>query len=261
MAKRKPIRTDIAWSTLDRITVKGFDLCKDILGKLSLGDMAFLELTDRVPTPKESAVFNAIAVALVEHGITPSAIAARMTYAGAPEAMQAAVGAGLAGLGSVFVGSMETAARMLQEAIPDPKVTLSTVDIDAEAKKIVERFLSAKKIIPGIGHPLHKPVDPRAPRLFEIADQNGYSGPYVKLMQAVAREAEQRSGKLLPVNATGAIGAIASELRLDWRYVRGIGVMARAIGLVGHIREEMNNPMAYEVKTRTEEDATAHLRK
>ena len=185
MAKRKSLRSDIGWSTATTITVKGFDLCKDILGKLSLGDMAFLELTDRLPNAQESAVFNAIAVALVEHGITPSSIAARMTYAGAPESMQAAVGAGLAGLGSVFVGSMETAARMLQEAIPDPKLP---VDIEGTARNIVEQWLSAKKIIPGIGHPYHKPVDPRAPRLFEIAAQNGFNGPYIPLMQAIDRK-------------------------------------------------------------------------
>ncbi len=257
MAKRKSIRSDIGWSTATTITVKGFDLCKDILGKLSLGDMAFLELTDRLPNAQESPVFNAIAVTLVEHGITPSSIAARMTYAGAPEAMQAAVGAGLAGLGSVFVGSMETAARMLQEAIPDPK---AAVDIDGMAQKIVEQWLSAKKIIPGIGHPYHKPVDPRAPRLFEIAAQNGFNGPYIQLMQAIAREAEKRSGKQLPVNATGAIGAISSELALEWRFVRGIGVFARAIGLVGHLREEAKNPIAWEAKMRIDEEATAHQR-
>ena len=258
MAKRKSIRTDIGWSNATSITVKGFDLCKDILGKLSLGDMAFLELTDRLPNPQESAVFNAIAVTLVEHGITPSSLAARMTYSGAPEAMQAAVGAGLAGLGSVYVGSMETAARVLQEAIPDPTVA---IDINAAAIKIVDQFLAAKQIIPGIGHPYHKPVDPRAPRLFEIAAQNGYNGPYIKLMQAISREAEKRSGKLLPVNATGAIGAIASELKLEWRFVRGIGVFARAIGLVGHLREEAKNPMAWEAKMRIDEEATAHFRR
>ncbi len=158
MSKRKPIRTDIAWSTTDRIMVKGFDLCKDILGGMSLGDMAFLELTDRLPTPKESVVFNAIAVTLVEHGLTPSAIATRMTYSGAPEAMQAAVAAGLCGLGSVFVGSMETAARMLQEALPDPE---KKADFEQLAREIVERFHSRKQVVPGIGHHFHKPVDPR----------------------------------------------------------------------------------------------------
>jgi len=141
MSKHKPIRTDIAWSTPSTITVKGFDLCKDILGTLSLGDIAFLELTDRLPTTRESVVFNAIAVTLVEHGLTPSAIATRMTYTGAPEAMQAAVAAGLCGLGSVFVGSMETAARMLQEALPDPS---RKADFDQLARAIVERFHGRK---------------------------------------------------------------------------------------------------------------------
>jgi citrate synthase len=196
-------------------------------------------------------------VTLVEHGLTPSAIATRMTYTGAPEAMQAAVAAGLCGLGSVFVGSMETAARMLQEAIPDPS---KKADLDALARGIVERFHGRRQAVPGIGHHMHKPVDPRAPRLFQIAAENGFDGPYIKLMKQVAREAEVVYGKSLPINATGAIAAIASELKLPWRIVRGIGVMARAIGLVGHIREEMREPMAREIKTRAEEEATAHLR-
>jgi citrate synthase len=257
MSKRKSIRTDIAWSTPSSITVKGFDLCRDLLGTVSLGDMAFLELTDRLPSKRESVVFNAIAVTLVEHGLTPSAIAARMTYTGAPEAMQAAVAAGLCGLGSVFVGSMETAARMLQEAIPDPS---KSTPLEPLARQIVERFRGRKQPVPGIGHHLHKPVDPRAPRLFQIAAENGYDGPYIELMRAVANQAEALYGKPLPVNATGAIGAIASELKLPWQIVRGIGVMARAIGLVGHIREETREPIAREINLRAEEEATAHLR-
>lgn len=257
MSKRKPIRTDIAWSTPSTITVKGFDLCKDILGTLSLGDIAFLELTDRLPTTRESVVFNAIAVTLVEHGLTPSAIATRMTYTGAPEAMQAAVAAGLCGLGSVFVGSMETAARMLQEAIPNPT---QKPDFESLALEIVQRFHTRKQAVPGIGHSLHKPMDPRAPRLFQIAAENGFDGPYIRLMKQVSNEAETVYGKSLPINATGAIAAIACELKLPWRIVRGIGVMARAIGLVGHILEEMREPMAREIKARAEEEATAHFR-
>lgn len=263
MAQKKKLRSDIAWSTTDKIVIKGFDLCRDILGKLSLGDMAFLELTDRLPSPAESAVFNAMAVTLVEHGLTPSAIAARMTIAGAPEAMQAAVAAGLCGLGSVFVGSMETAARMLQEALPNPKSLpdpKAAADIEALARATVEKFAAQKRAIPGIGHHIHKPVDPRAPRLFEIAAENGFSGPYVALMKAIADQAGTRLGKSLPVNATGAIGAISSELRLPWNVVRGIGVMARAIGLVGHIREELKEPLAREIKDRVEEEATSHMR-
>ena len=254
--KRKAIKSDIAFSTPDRITVKGRDLCSEILGKLSLGDMAFLELMDRTPTPQEAVVFNAIAVTLVEHGLTPSALVTRLTYTGAPEAMQAAVAAGLCGLGSVFVGSMETAARMLQEALPEPR---ADADLPGLARAAVQTFRDRNEIIGGIGHTFHKPVDPRAPRLFEIARENGFHGQYCTLMNLIAQEAQQAYGKVLPVNATGAIGAIASELGLPWRIVRGLGVMARGIGLVGHILEEMRDPMAYEIKARAEEEATAHL--
>ncbi|MBV6304026.1 citryl-CoA lyase [Candidimonas humi] len=255
MAKHKPISSDIAWSTTDKITVKGLDLCQDILGKVSLGDMAFLELTDRLPTPQESRAFNAIAVALVEHGLTPSAIVARMTLAGAPEAMQAAVGAGLCGLGSVFVGSMENAARLLQQALPDKN---QSIDIGALAVQIVDRELAAGRNIPGIGHHIHKPIDPRTPALFAVARETGFSGQYVQLMNALAEEAGRRLGKSLPVNATGAIAAIASELEVPWDVVRGIGVMARAIGLVAHVLEEFRNPLARQAKAMIEGQATAH---
>jgi citrate synthase len=232
---RKPIRSDLAWSTVDRIVVQGKDLPGEILGSVNLGDMAFLMLTGRTPDAKESRLFNAMAVTLVEHGLTPSSMVARLTYLGAPEAMQAAVGAGLAGLGSVFVGSTEGVAKMLSE----------TTDVD--------KLLETKRI-PGLGHPLHKPVDPRTKRLFEIARETGHYGKYCKAMEEIA------SRKKLTLNATGAIGALSCELGLDWKSVRGIGVMARAIGLVGHILEETRNPIALEMWERMEEEASAHLK-
>lgn len=257
MAQRKTLRSDLAWATPDRIFVKGYDLCEDLLGSLSLGDMAFLEMMDRRPTAEESNVFNAMALTLVEHGLTPSAIATRMTLAGAPEAMQAAVAAGLCGLGSVFVGSMEAAARVLQQALPSSQ---ASCDIDMQAREIVTTHIAEKKTISGIGHHFHKPADPRAQKLFDIARANGLSGRYVALMQSIAREAEKQLGKSLPVNGTGAIAALASELGMPWNIVRGVGVISRAIGLVGHIREELKNPLAREIKTRAEEEASSHRR-
>jgi citrate synthase len=253
----KPIRSDIGWSTADRISIFGKDLPSEILGHLNLGDMGFLEIKGRLPNANESKMFNAMVVCLAEHGITPSAIAARMTYMGAPEAMQAAVAAGLCGLGSVFVGSTETCAKMLVEALPDPK---AKVDLQVLAAKTVADFRSAKKIVPGVGHPIHKPVDPRTPRLFELARETGFSGAYVELIQLIASEAEKASGKSLPINATGAIGAICCEMGFDWKICRGLGVMARAVGLVGHLLEESRNPMAGEIWHRVEDEASEHAR-
>ena len=93
MRTAKPIRSDMGWSTPDRITVRGHDLVNELIGKVSLGDMAWLEITGKMPDAAQSLLFNAIMVTLVEHGMTPSAIATRMTYLGAPEAMNAAVAA------------------------------------------------------------------------------------------------------------------------------------------------------------------------
>ncbi len=259
MAQRKqaPLRSDIAWSTLDRIGVFGYDLPRELIGHVNLGDMGFLEIVGRLPTGAESRVFNALLVTLVEHGVTPSAIATRMTYAGAPEAMQAAVAAGLLGLGSVFVGSIEDAARMLSAAIPDPRAGVS---LPALAGRIVADHRQARRSIPGLGHPIHKPVDPRVPRLFSVAKANGFAGPYIRLMQLVAATAEKELKRELPVNATGAIGAICCELGLPWQVCRGLGVMARAVGLVGHILEESRKPMALEIWHRTDAEATEHIR-
>ena len=227
------IKSDLGWSTRERIVVRGKDLPGEILGQLNLGDMAFLELMGRVPNAQESRLFNAMVVTLVEHGITPSALAARLTYLGAPEAMQAAVAAGLCGLGSVFVGSMEGVARMLSE----------NADVDQ------------MKRVPGLGHPLHKPVDPRTTRLFQIARETGFYGKYCERMEEIGRQ------RKLVVNATGAIGALACELGLDWRAVKGLGVMARAIGLVGHLLEESRQPMAEAIWHQVEEQATRHIPK
>jgi citrate synthase len=253
----KPYRTDIAWSSATSITVFGRSLPDEILGHLSFGDMAFLELTARVPTQAESRLFNAMLVTLVEHGLTPSTLVARMTYLGAPEAMQAAVAAGLSGLGTVFVGSVEGSAKMLSEALPKPD---TAADLDALARGIVERFAAAKAIIPGIGHPFHKPIDPRTPRLIQIAHETGFDGPYVTLIQKVAAEAGRVRQRDLPCNATGILGALACELGFDWKVCRGLGVMARAVGIVGHLLEESRNPMAMDLWLRTEEEATRHFR-
>ncbi len=249
----KRLKSKMGWSTTDRIVVRGLDLTKDVIGKVSLGDFAFLELKGRLPTPQESIVFNALAVTLVEHGVTPSAIAARLTYFGAPEALQAAVAAGILGMGDRFGGSIEQAARVLQEALAAHK---PDADLRGVARQVVDDHKDTKQVIAGLGHPIHKPIDPRTPKLFALAAENGFSGQYVRLMELIGAEATASYGRDLPVNATGAIAAVASELDISWRVCRGLAVMARAIGLVGHLQEEMTEPMAAEIWARVDEEAS-----
>jgi citrate synthase len=239
--KRKA-RSELGRSTADKIYVRGHDLTEELIGKVSLGDVAYLELTGRLPDARESAMFNALVVTLVEHGLTPSTLAARLTYFGAPEALQGAVAAGLLGMGDRFGGSIEQAAKMLQESPGD-------------ARTIVEAYRARKEVVPGIGHPIHRTADPRTGRLLELAAQHGFAGRHVELMKAIGAEASRVTGRDLPVNATGAIAAIASEMGFGWRITRGLALIARAIGLVAHVQEEMDDPIGEEIWSRAEQEA------
>jgi len=255
MREPKPLRSAMGWSTRDSITVRGFDLSKDLLGKIDLGSMAWLEITGRLPTPAEAEVFNALLITLVEHGMTPQAISTRLISLCSPEAMQAAVAAGLLGVGSVFAGGSEQVARVLQTALDGKD---ASADLAAIAETIVADHMARKVPIPGIGHPIHKPIDPRTPVLFAIAEENGYRGRYVALFEAIAATAEKRLARSLPINATGAIGAILSELGFPWRICRGVAIIGRAVGLVGHIAEEMRQPLGLEIWERIDREVTAN---
>jgi citrate synthase len=251
MKKRKPLKSAMGWSTRDSITVRGHNLCTDLLGKIDLGSMAFLEIRGRLPSPQEAEVFNALLVTLVEHGMTPQAMAARLVNLAAPEALQAAVAAGLCGVGSVFAGGSEQTAKMLQDAYKNDKDGVPVAEL---AAVIVGDFAARRQPVPGIGHPLHKPIDPRTPVLFSIAERNGFRGRYIALLEEISKQAETRLQRELPINATGAIGAILCELDIPWRICRGIAVISRAVGLVGHLAEEMNDPLAREMWERAEQE-------
>jgi citrate synthase len=251
MSDRRPLRSSAGWSAPDTVTVHGHDLPAELMGHVSLADMGFLSLTGSLPDEHQSAVFDACLVTLVEHGATPSSLATRLTLLGAPESVQGAVAAGLLGLGERFVGSIEGAARLTQEAWAGAD---KDADTTALAEQIVDAHAKAGRHLPGFGHPVHDPVDPRTERLFEIAASHGLWGRHVDLVIAVGGEAAKRRQRALPINATGAIGAVASELGLPWSICRGLGVMARAVGLVGHVLEEMRNPIASEIWRRVDEE-------
>ncbi|CRE13447.1 citrate synthase [Bordetella pertussis] len=105
-------------------------------------------------------------------------------------------------------------------------------------------------------------MDPRTTALFALAERTGFHGRYVALMQALSAQAEKALGKpgVLPVNATGALAALASELGIAWQLCRGIAVIGRAVGLVGHIAEELRNPIAERLWVRTDAEVSAHLK-
>lgn len=235
------IPTSMGTLTEDTITVRGRDLVGELMDTIDVAALFYLEITGRLPEPAENALLNAMIVAIAEHGMMPSVIAARLTYMGAPESLQGAVASGLLGAGDVFVGPAGNVARLLQVEAKE----FTGTDSD-RAAAIVERYASQKKRIPGLGHPHHK-IDPRSTKLLEMQRELGARREHTALMLEVHKQACERRGSHLTFNAVAAVGAIASDIGLDWRAVRGIGLVARTVGLIGHVFEEIQSPAAQAV--------------
>ena len=234
---KKPT-TKIARHTADAIYVRGANLVDDLIGKLTFTEMMYFQLLGERPTPAQARILDAVLVTLMEHGITPSAIASRLIYDSCPEAIQAAVAAGLLGVGSTFIGTMEGCAANLE------KILNSVGNEQETARQIARRFRDAKQPIPGFGHPHHKPDDPRSPRLLAIAEEAGVPGHHIRALRLLAVEVDAAWGRHLTINATGAIAALLGEIGVPREVARGIAVVSRAAGLVGHIREEQLDPSA-----------------
>ena len=163
-------RTSICTSDEHTIVIRGRDLSKDLIGKISFVDHFFLLLTGKLPSSGEATVLNATLVAIAEHGLVPSVQAARMTFAAAPDAMQCAVAAGILGCGAVVLGSSETAGRMYSEI--DAKLKSGT-PLETAAVQVMHAWRAAGQSIPGYGHPLHKERDARVGALFDVARAAG----------------------------------------------------------------------------------------
>jgi citrate synthase len=240
MANDKKIVTRLGKPELDRVLIRGHDLTEDLVGKITFSDMTYLMLVGRFPSDGERRMTDALLTILVEHGMVSSVIAARLTYATAPEAMQGAVAAALLGAGSVHLGSSEWSAKMLVDALsPDDAKS----DLDTLASSVVDEYAKKKKRLSGIGHRTHPQGDPRAERLFQIARETGVYGRYCELIRKIRQAAEARHGRVLPVNVTGAIGAIALDMGLPWQLTKAFALIGRTLGAIAHIGEEIRNPM------------------
>jgi citrate synthase len=245
MAEQQPkIVTGIGKAELHRILVRGYDLNKELVGKITFTDMTSLMLRGRLPTPNEAKMLDELLVILVEHGMVSHVIAARLVYHCAPEAIQAAVAAALCGAGSVHLGSSEWSAKMLTEALPNGSENREFQQI---ATNIFDDYSTRKQRIPGIGHRTHAEGDPRAETLFGIAKENGIYGSYCELLQKLSEVASQRRKRLIPVNVTGAIAAIALDMGFPWQITKAFALIGRTLGVMGHIAEEIRNPMAAQI--------------
>ncbi len=250
--------TALGTSDADTIRLLGHDLAGELMGQVGFGELAYWLVTRRRPTPGQVRVLEAVLVALADHGFTPTAISARMTYLSAPDSLQGALAAGLLGGGSRFLGVTEDAGRFLAEALDAHGGPLPENDAgwDSLALTVVRQARAANRYVPGLGHPVHKERDPRTPVLLRICEEEGLRGRHLRLYEAIGRVHPEVLGRSLPLNGAGVCGAALADLELPVEMLRGFALLARTAGLLGQLAEERERPVAMDIYTEVERHAT-----
>jgi citrate synthase len=234
----------------DRVEVRGRDLCDDLMGRLSFSEYFHLLLTGREPTDDQRYFLDLLLVAIAEHGMMPTNIAARMTLAADPGSLQGAVAAGILGCGPVILGTSESCARLLEEA--QERVASGSAPA-AVAGDIARAIRASGGRVPGFGHPVHRPLDPRAERILELADSRGVSGPHVLLARELRDGVAEAWGKPLTMNVSMPIAAVMLDLGFPSDTVKAVPILARTASLLAHLAEEQQRPIGFLMAARAEE--------
>jgi citrate synthase len=228
--------TELCEHSLTGMSYRDKDLVNELIGERTFTDVMFTQITGRRPRAVDLRIVDAVLITLMEHGLTPSAIATRLIYMSAPENLQGAVSAGLLAVGSQFVGTMENCSELLTQILQssDPKKT---------ALGIARSHKESRQHLPGFGHHLHKPDDPRSIKLIRLAQKESeLSQKHVNALLTLNSAIDEVYGKHITINATGAVAALLGEIDIPTNLMRGFAVISRAAGLVSHIAEEQRIP-------------------
>lgn len=234
-ASKTPV-TRLCTHTLTSLHYRDANLVEDLMGKKTFTEVMLMQILGRTPRGVDLRITDVVLIVLMEHGLTPSAIATRLIYMSAPENLQGAVSAGLLAVGSSFVGTMENCSGLLDRiaAAQDP---------EAEALAIARDYKGLKSPVPGFGHHLHKPVDPRAYKLLEMGRaEPDLRGDKILALETLSKAVDEVAGRPITINATGAVAALLGEIGVPTSVMRGFAVISRAAGLVAHIVEEQQSP-------------------
>jgi len=234
----------------DRVEVRGRDLSADLMGRLSFTEYFHLLLTGREPTDDQRFFLDVLLVSIAEHGMMPTNVAARMTLAADPGSLQGAVAAGILGCGPVLLGTADACARLLEKA--QEKVEAGGAPA-AVAEEMARAVHASGGKLPGFGHPVHRPLDPRAERILELADARGVSGPHVLLARSFGDAGAGAWGRPLTMNVSMPIAAVMLDLGFPSDTVKVVPILARTAGLLAHLAEERRHPLGLHMAARAEQ--------
>ena len=232
-------RTRISRAYPDRVEVRGRDLAAELMGRLTFTECFHLLLTGEEPNEEQRYFLDLLLVSIAEHGLMPTNVAARMTLAADPGSLQGAVAAGILGCGPVILGTSEECARLLVS--------------EREPLDVVRELNAGDQRVPGFGHPVHRPLDPRAERILELADERGVSGAYVGRARAFRDAVHEVWGKPLTMNVSMPIAAVMLDLGFGATAVKAVPILARTASLLAHLAEEQERPIGLALAAAAEE--------
>jgi citrate synthase len=242
--------THIGQAYPDRVEVRGRDLCGDLMGRLSFTEYFHLLLTGCEPTDDQRFFLDLLLVAIAEHGMMPSNVAARVTLAADPGSLQGAVAAGILGAGPVVLGTSESCARLLEEAQKEVASGGAPATVAGDVARAIH---AVEGRVPGFGHPVHRPLDPRAERILVLADSRDVSGSHVVLARALREAVAEVWGRPLTMNVAMPIAAVMLDLGFSADVVKAVPILARTAGLLAHLAEEQAEPLGFELAARAQE--------
>lgn len=248
IGKPGPAVTSISTADAASITVRGRDLTSDLMGRLGFTEYFFLLLTGREPSADQRFFLDLLLVAIAEHGLVPTNQAARMTLAADPASLQGAVAAGILGCGTVVLGTAELCGRFLMRARDEARGEAP----ETVLRRLVTSIRAEGGKVPGFGHPLHRPVDPRAERILALAEERGVAGPHVALARAAVPAVAEVWGKPLPMNVSMPIAAVLLDLDFPAAMIKAIPILARTGSLLAHLAEEQRRPIGFLMASRAE---------
>jgi citrate synthase len=241
--------TRICVANADSIEVRGRDLCHDLMGRVSFTEYFYLLLTGREPTESQRYFLDLLLIAIAEHGMVPTVQAARMTLSADPGSLQGALAAGLLGCGPVLLGTSELCGKLLTEA--QARVAAGE-DAEAVALDLVQDIRNARGKVPGFGHPIHRPTDPRAERILALADARKVSGSNVAMARRIGDAVAKVWGKPLVMNVSMPIAAVLLDLEFPAVMIKAIPLLARTGGILAHLWEEQQNPVGFAMAAHAE---------
>jgi citrate synthase len=234
----------------DRVEIRGHDLASALIGRVSFTEHFHLLLTGEMPSDEQRFFLDALLVSIAEHGLMPTNIAARMTLAADPGSLQGAVAAGILGCGPVILGTAEECARLLEHG--QSRVSAGETP-DVVASELARDHRDRGKRLPGFGHPVHRPLDPRAERILELADDRGVSGPHVLLARELRGAVAEAWGRPLTMNVSMPIAAVMLDLSFPANAVKAVPILARTASLLAHLAEEQQHPIGFLMASHAEE--------